>query len=103
MTLEEIDPELFLWELYNANGLYELDDALCTDATFGYCDASRLRVRPRSGGYALMVEWRNGEKYWCHVDKRILEIIRKRIGRKEGKHEELEEIADKKFGEGGEK
>jgi hypothetical protein len=23
MTLEELDPELFLWELYNANGIYE--------------------------------------------------------------------------------
>lgn len=88
MIIEEIDPELFLWELYNPNGLYELDDALCTDANFGYCDASRLRVRPKSGEYALMVEWWNGTKYWCHADKGILDSIRRRIEWKEGKRNE---------------
>lgn len=30
--IQELDPELFIWELYNANGLHELDDAICTDA-----------------------------------------------------------------------
>lgn len=84
IMLEELDPELFLWELYNANGLYELGDALCTDAKFGYCDASRLHVRPKPGEYALMVEWWNGTKYWCHADKRILESIEFRLARKEG-------------------
>ena len=87
MILEEIDPELFLWELYNANGLWELDDALCTDATFGYCDASRLLVRPKSGEYALMVEWWNGTKYWCHADKHILELIRERIEWKKARND----------------
>ena len=84
MTIEELDPELFLWELYNPNGLHELDDALCTDATFGYCDASRLSVRPKPGEYALMVEWWNGTKYWCHADKQILKNIEERLAWRNG-------------------
>lgn len=82
--IHELDPELFIWELYNANGLHELDEAICTDAKFGYCDASRLRVRPKPGEYALMVEWWNGTKYWCHADGSILDVIRKRLGRRNG-------------------
>jgi hypothetical protein len=82
MTLEEISPELFLWELYNPNGMYELDDALCMhESSFGWCDASRLKVRPKAGEIALMVEWYNGTKYWCHADKKILDSIRYRIAR----------------------
>lgn len=82
MTLEEISPELFLWELYNPNGMYELDDAMSmNESSFGWCDASRLKVRPKSGEIALMVEWYDGTKYWCHADKRILDSIRYRIAR----------------------
>lgn len=79
MTLEQLNPELFSWELYNPNGLYELDDAMCVAASIGYCDASRLLVRPKTGEVALMVEWPNGEKYWCHADKSVLEHIRRRL------------------------
>ena len=28
MKLEDLSPEVFLWELYNPNGLYELKDDL---------------------------------------------------------------------------
>ncbi len=84
MTLEELDPELFIYELYNPSGLYELSDALCVAASIGYCDASRLPVRPRSGEVALMIEWENGTKYWCHTDKGILESIRCRLAIREG-------------------
>lgn len=84
MTLEELSPELFSLELYNANGLHELDAAIYTDAKFGYCDASRLLVRPKAGEYALMVEWWNGTKYWCHANKSILENIEFWIARKKG-------------------
>ena len=83
MTLEEIDPELFLYELYNANGLHELDVALCIGTRIGWCDASRLQVRPKSGEVAIMMEFEDGNKFWCHADRRMLELIRKRIERKE--------------------
>ena len=82
MKLEELSPEVFLWELYNPNGLYELNDALAMkESRFGWCDASRLMVRPKAGEIALMVEWYNGTKYWCHADEKILDSIRFRIDR----------------------
>ena len=82
MTLEELDPELFTLELYNPNGLWELSDALYVAPFFGYCDASRLQVRPKDGEYALMIEWENGTKYWCHINKELLESISHRLERR---------------------
>lgn len=80
MTVEEISPELFLWELYNINGVQELDVALHIAVRFGYCDASRLLVRPKSGMLALMVEYEDGAKEWYHITPRMLNIIKDRIG-----------------------
>ena len=82
MTVEEISPELFLWELYNVNGVQELDVALHIAVKFGYCDASRLLVRPRSGMLALMVEYEDGAKEWYHITPKMLELIRKRLARR---------------------
>ena len=82
MTVEEISPELFLWELYNVNGVQELDVALHFAVKFGYCDASRLFVRPRSGMLALMVEYEDGAKEWYHITPRMLELVRKRLARR---------------------
>ena len=82
MTVEEISPELFLWELYNVNGVYELDVALHIAVKFGYCDASRLLVRPKSGMLALMVEYEDGAKEWYHILPRMLESINKRLARR---------------------
>lgn len=85
MTLEEIDPELFLYELYNANGVFGLDVALHIAVKFGYCDAGRLYVRPKSGMLALMVEYEDGAKEWYHITPRLLEIIRDRLAMKEAR------------------
>lgn len=80
MKLEELSPEVFLFELYNPNGLWELNDALCMrDSSFGWCDASRLRVRPKSGEIALMIEFYDGTKFWCHADEHILDSIKFKI------------------------
>jgi hypothetical protein len=84
MKLEELSPEVFLWELYNPNGLHELSAALCIkESSFGWCDASRLFVRPKSGLIALMIEWYDGTKFWCHANEHILDSIRFRIKRQE--------------------
>ena len=83
MTVEELSPELFSWELYNMAGVWNLDDALYYAASFGYCDASRLLVRPKSGEYALMVTYTNGKKCWFHVTEKLLKLIRKRLARRE--------------------
>lgn len=85
MTVEEISPEQFLYELYDANLLWLLDDALYSAVEFGFCDASRLAVRPKSGEYALMITWENGEKNWCHVTNTLLNGIRERLQRRKDK------------------
>ena len=82
MDVEEISPELFLWELYNVNGVQELDVALHIAVKFGYCDASRLFVRPRSGMLALMVEYEDGAKEWYHITPWMLKLIRERLARR---------------------
>lgn len=80
MRLEELSPEAFLFELYNPNGLWELSDALCMEeSSFGWCDASRLLVRPKDGEIALMIEFYNGTKFWCHADETIIKSIKDRI------------------------
>lgn len=82
MTVEEISPEQFLYELYDANLLWSLDAALYCAAAFGYCDASRLAVRPKSGMYAMMITWENGDKNWCHINDHLLNGIRERLARR---------------------
>ena len=79
MNVDEISPELFLYELYDANLLWCLDEALYCAVEFGYCDASRLAVRPKSGMYALMITWENGSKNWCHISDVLLKGIRERL------------------------
>ena len=80
MKLEELSPEAFLLELYNPNGLWELSDALCMEeSSFGWCDASRLLVLPKAGEIALMIEFYNGTKFWCHADESIIKSIKNRI------------------------
>ena len=82
MTIEEISPELFTWELYNSAGTWGLEDTCYCAESFGYCDASRLAVRPRTGQFALMIEWPNGSKCWFHISPRMLAVIKKRIARR---------------------
>lgn len=80
--LKELDPELFTWELYNADMLREFNNTIMAVHDFGYCDASRLYIRPRSGLYALMITWENGDKEWAHVDRDTIEHIRKYLARR---------------------
>ena len=85
MTLEELSPELFLWELYDANGMYALSEDLYIAKSVGYCDASRLKVRPRYGMIALMIEFEDGTKHWFHGTEHTLKSVRSRLVRmKEG-------------------
>ena len=79
--IEELSPELFLYELYDSGGIQTVDDAINSGASFGYCDASRLYVRPRSGEFALMIELPDGDKYWFHVNKEMLSCIERRLAR----------------------
>ena len=73
--IEQINPELFIYEYYSADGLMVLDGDDLAMYAIGYCDASRLHVRPRTNLLALMVELPNGEKLWFHIEPKILELL----------------------------
>lgn len=80
--LEELSPELFIYELYDAGALGMLDtDSLC-ECAYGWCDASRLQVRPRRGLLALMLEYPDGERCWFHVEPKMIDLINKRKAKK---------------------
>ena len=79
MKLEEISPELFLWELYDMDGIRTLSEDLDIATSVGYCDASRLRVRPRADMFALMIEFEDGTKHWFHGTKYTLDAVRQRL------------------------
>jgi hypothetical protein len=79
MKLEELSPELFIWELYNANGIHSLSEDLYIASSVGYCDASRLQVRPRSDMFALMIEFPDGTKHWFHGTKHTLKSVKGRL------------------------
>lgn len=79
MKLEELSPEVFLWELYNANGIQSLSEDLYIANSVGYCDASRLQVRPRVGMFALMIEFEDGTKHWFHGTEHTLKSVKSRI------------------------
>ena len=81
MKLEELSPELFLWELYNANGIQCLSVDLHIAKSVGYCDASRLQVRPRAGMFALMIEFVDGTKHWFHGTEHTLKSVQSRLER----------------------
>lgn len=79
--LEEIDPELFIYELYDASGLQCLECWELAEYSIGYCDAGRLCVRPQPGLYALMCELPNGDKIWFHVNNFLIDSINERRSR----------------------
>lgn len=81
-TIPEIDPELFTYERYEMNfgdrlgllhsmfpDIFQKNEYLekVKRCAVGWCDPSRLAVRPRNDGIALMCEDENGEKFWFHA------------------------------------
>lgn len=80
-TIDEISPELFLWELYDNSILAWIDNNSLAELAYGYCDAARLPVRPRSGLYALMLEYPDGERCWFHIDPKMKDLIEERRAR----------------------
>jgi len=76
--LEEIDPELFIYELYDSYGLMSLEGWELAKYSIGYCDAGRLYVRPKSGYFALMCELPDGNRLWFHVNNFLINSINER-------------------------
>ena len=85
-TIEELSPELFIWELYDSSGIM-LDEREMAECAIGYCDAERLQVRPRRGLFALMCETPLMERFWFHIEPKMLESLRRRKEKIENKYE----------------
>lgn len=82
--LEHLSAELFTFELYESGFWSALnlsyEDSLdvhnliraIKEHGIGYCDATRLTVRPRDNQYAIMCEV-DGDKLWFHMNKEWFE------------------------------
>ena len=70
--LPELDASTFTWELNEADNSWLLADSsgrfvLPSDwVPLGWCDASKLRVRPRENQLAIMFQGESGE-FWQHI------------------------------------
>ena len=89
MELEELNPELFNWDSYECDFGHRLDcywnaypeifqfDHFITQlkkCAIGWCDASRVPVRPKGDGIAVMCEDEDG-KFWFHVLDKTAEAL----------------------------
>ena len=83
--MEELNPELFTWDNYEADygARLDLDYSQSLDYNIvrreiknrcvGYCDGGRLSIRPRSDCYGVMLEDDEGEPFWFHFPKAALD------------------------------
>ena len=85
--IEKLNPELFIfekweacwWEIFDLSFEYALDDTNLAkqlkEYAVGYCDGSKVIVRPNLKMYAVMFE-KDGVEFWFHVDKTLFDAIR---------------------------
>ena len=79
-ALPQLGSECFTYENYESNwwSLLDIEYVKAMDVSrvmravsefaVGYCDSSRVRLRPRSDSFAVMFE-RDGEQFWFHIQK----------------------------------
>ena len=94
--ITEINQDMFTYELYEMNfgdrlGLYhhmypevfEFENFIKALASMvvGWCDPSRLAVRPKTEGVALMCEDEDGERFWFHALDKTVEALGIKTGR----------------------
>jgi hypothetical protein len=94
ITLKEINPESFIYELYDPDWRGRLEyyyDSLgipdfreIAKIAVGYCDASRLSVRPKTDEYAMMCEDDDG-KFWFHLSQFMFDEVLDAIERMNGR------------------
>ena len=82
--MNELNPELFTYELYESNFWSRLNMRVCDylddeikKHMIGWCPAERLSFRPRKGDIAVMCEDENSEKFWFHYSKTLLDHVQK--------------------------
>ena len=78
--IEELNSECFLYENHESNwwNLFDIDFEQSLELkhiheaiekyAIGFCDGSKVLLRPNSKNYAIMFE-KDGEKFWFHVEK----------------------------------
>jgi hypothetical protein len=81
-NIEKLNSECFIYENYESNwwSLFNIDYKTSLDNknvmdvikkyAVGYCESSRVNLRPKDNSYAVMFE-REGKKFWFHVQKGI--------------------------------
>jgi len=82
--MTKLNPEQFIYELYESSywsrlGFPYSDSerivaAKVKECAIGWCDASRLQVRPRPGMIAVMCEDEDG-KFWFHQNRECYECL----------------------------
>lgn len=87
IEITELDPELFTWDIWENDygARLDLDYGSSLDLgvmrreiakrLVGYCDGGRLRVRPKSDMYGIMLEDDDHEKFWFHYPKDCFDEI----------------------------
>jgi hypothetical protein len=82
--LKAVNSEHFRFDNYESNWWYILDISYANsmskeiikrcilDYAIGYCDGSRITVRPNLNSYAILFE-KDGEQFWFHVEKWFIE------------------------------
>jgi len=82
--LEQLNSECFTYYNYESNWWSLFDISFCESMNLdilkkcvakyavGYCDGSKLTVRPSLKSNAVMFE-KNGERFWFHIEKWELE------------------------------
>lgn len=85
--IEELPSAYFTWERYESDygARLNLDFRSSIDAKVmaseikkrcvGWCDGSKLSIRPKSDMVALMLEDDDFEKFWFHYPKTCFEMI----------------------------
>ena len=81
--MTELNPEIFTYELYESNYWSRLnmgvfDNSLENEIKkhiVGWCPSERLSVRPRKNCIAIMCEDEDGEKFWFHYSKDIIDGV----------------------------
>lgn len=87
LHIEELPSTYFTWERYEYDygGRLDLDFRSSIDdkvmareikkRCVGWCDGSKLRIRPKSDMVAIMLEDDEFEKFWFHYPKVAFEMI----------------------------
>ena len=85
--MEELSPEYFTYSLYDSNWWSRLDldymsDDLSDDVVrkirnrgVGWCDGSRMTVRPKPDMVCVMCQDSDGDYFWFHVRKETLDKV----------------------------